>query len=153
MAGQGSTGNVIAAVCSFFVPGLGQLVQGRLGIAIIQFALAVFLYAPARRSGARAGAGSWPVRLLEQGLYAEWLTQTATQPLLVVAERMSSFDNEVTAPLAVSMGESVELAASGVGAFRHARLSRYLAGGLLAIAILALLSVLAATGHLWVHPR
>mgnify|MGYP003464812970 CR=1 FL=1 len=30
MAGQGSTGNVIAAVCSFFIPGLGQLVQGRL---------------------------------------------------------------------------------------------------------------------------
>ena len=28
--GQGSAGNVIAALCSFFVPGLGQLVQGRL---------------------------------------------------------------------------------------------------------------------------
>ena len=28
MAGQGSSGNVIAAVCSFFIPGLGQLVQG-----------------------------------------------------------------------------------------------------------------------------
>jgi TM2 domain-containing membrane protein YozV len=44
MAGQGSTGNVIAAVCSFFVPGLGQLVQGRLGIAIVQFVLAVILW-------------------------------------------------------------------------------------------------------------
>lgn len=30
MSGRGSTGNVIAAVCSFFVPGLGQLVQGRI---------------------------------------------------------------------------------------------------------------------------
>jgi hypothetical protein len=29
-AGQGSSGNVIAAVCSFFIPGLGQLVQGGL---------------------------------------------------------------------------------------------------------------------------
>jgi len=28
MDGQGSAGNVIAALCSFFVPGLGQLVQG-----------------------------------------------------------------------------------------------------------------------------
>ena len=27
---QGSTGNVIAAICSLFIPGLGQLVQGRL---------------------------------------------------------------------------------------------------------------------------
>lgn len=44
MAGQGSTGNVIAAVCSFFVPGLGQLVQGRIGIAIVQFVLAGLLW-------------------------------------------------------------------------------------------------------------
>jgi TM2 domain-containing membrane protein YozV len=27
--GQGSTGNVIAALASFFMPGLGQLIQGR----------------------------------------------------------------------------------------------------------------------------
>jgi TM2 domain-containing membrane protein YozV len=44
MSGQGSAGNVIAAVCSFFVPGLGQLVQGRLGMAILQFGLAVVLW-------------------------------------------------------------------------------------------------------------
>lgn len=44
MAGQGSTGNVIAAVCSFFIPGLGQLVQGRLGMAIVQFVLAAILW-------------------------------------------------------------------------------------------------------------
>lgn len=29
MAGRGSSGNVIAAIASFFIPGLGQLVQGR----------------------------------------------------------------------------------------------------------------------------
>jgi TM2 domain-containing membrane protein YozV len=40
MAGQGSTGNVIAALCSFFIPGLGQLIQGRLLIAVIMFVLA-----------------------------------------------------------------------------------------------------------------
>jgi TM2 domain-containing membrane protein YozV len=44
MAGQGSAGNVIAAICSFFVPGLGQLVQGRLGMAILQFLLAIVLW-------------------------------------------------------------------------------------------------------------
>lgn len=27
--GQGSAGNVIAALCSLFIPGLGQLLQGR----------------------------------------------------------------------------------------------------------------------------
>ncbi len=39
-AGQGSTGNVVAAVCSVFIPGLGQLVQGRLLAALVQFVLA-----------------------------------------------------------------------------------------------------------------
>ena len=43
MAGQGSTGNVIAAVCSFFIPGLGQLVQGRVLMALIHFVLAGLL--------------------------------------------------------------------------------------------------------------
>jgi TM2 domain-containing membrane protein YozV len=44
MAGAGSTGNVIAAVCSFFIPGLGQLVQGRVLMALIQFVLAGVLW-------------------------------------------------------------------------------------------------------------
>jgi TM2 domain-containing membrane protein YozV len=44
MPGQGSAGNVIAAICSFFIPGLGQLMQGRLGMAIVQFCLAGLLW-------------------------------------------------------------------------------------------------------------
>ena len=40
MSGQGSGGNVLAALCSFFIPGLGQLLQGRLGMAILMFILA-----------------------------------------------------------------------------------------------------------------
>ncbi len=44
MAGQGSTGNVIAALCSFFIPGLGQLIQGRVVMALIQFVLAALLW-------------------------------------------------------------------------------------------------------------
>jgi TM2 domain-containing membrane protein YozV len=42
--GQGSSGNVLAAICSFFIPGLGQLVQGRLLKAIIMFVLAALLW-------------------------------------------------------------------------------------------------------------
>ena len=42
--GQGSSGNVIAAVCSFFIPGLGQLVQGRWLAALIHFVLAGLLW-------------------------------------------------------------------------------------------------------------
>ena len=39
MAGQGSAGNVIAALASFFIPGLGQLVQGRVFAALFFFVL------------------------------------------------------------------------------------------------------------------
>ena len=44
MPGQGSGGNVLAALCSFFIPGLGQLLQGRLLAALIQFVLAAVLW-------------------------------------------------------------------------------------------------------------
>ena len=44
MNGQGSAGNVIAALCSFFVPGLGQLLQGRPIKAVMQFVLAAVLW-------------------------------------------------------------------------------------------------------------
>jgi TM2 domain-containing membrane protein YozV len=44
MTGQGSAGNVIAALCSFFIPGLGQLLQGRLFMALTQFVLAAVLW-------------------------------------------------------------------------------------------------------------
>lgn len=44
MGGQGSGGNVIAALASFFIPGLGQLLQGRLLMAITHFVLAAVLW-------------------------------------------------------------------------------------------------------------
>jgi TM2 domain-containing membrane protein YozV len=42
--GQGSAGNVIAALASFFIPGLGQLLQGRLLLGVVQFVLAGLLW-------------------------------------------------------------------------------------------------------------
>lgn len=45
MAGQGSGGNVIAALCSFFLPGLGQLVQGRILPALLFFLIIASGYA------------------------------------------------------------------------------------------------------------
>ena len=41
---QGSGGNVLAAICSFFIPGLGQLVQGRVLAALIFFVAAGVLW-------------------------------------------------------------------------------------------------------------
>jgi TM2 domain-containing membrane protein YozV len=44
-SGQGSTGNVIAALCSLFIPGLGQLIQGRLLSAMFWFVAACIAFA------------------------------------------------------------------------------------------------------------
>lgn len=45
MSGQGSGGNVLAALCSLFFPGLGQLLQGRLLAAVLFFVVVVVGYA------------------------------------------------------------------------------------------------------------
>ena len=42
---QGSTGNVIAALCSLFIPGLGQLIQGRLISALFWLVSACIAFA------------------------------------------------------------------------------------------------------------
>ena len=44
MSNQGSGGNVIAAICNIFIPGLGQLVQGRLSKAIMFFIVTFVSY-------------------------------------------------------------------------------------------------------------
>jgi hypothetical protein len=47
MSQQGSLGNVVAAVCCFFIPGLGQLVQGRIIVAALFFVVTSLMYASA----------------------------------------------------------------------------------------------------------
>ena len=42
--GSGSCGNVIAALASFFIPGLGQLLQGRWLLAGFMFLLTTLLW-------------------------------------------------------------------------------------------------------------
>lgn len=44
MAGQGSAGNVIAALCSLLCPGLGQLIQGRPFKALFYFVASLMLW-------------------------------------------------------------------------------------------------------------
>ena len=44
LPGKGSAGNVLAALASFFFPGLGQLVQGRPFAALFHFLLACVLW-------------------------------------------------------------------------------------------------------------
>ena len=42
--GRGSCGNVLAALASFFIPGLGQLLQGRWLLAGFMFVLTALLW-------------------------------------------------------------------------------------------------------------
>jgi TM2 domain-containing membrane protein YozV len=44
LSGRGSGGNLIAAVASLFLPGLGQLAQGRISSALLQFILSGILW-------------------------------------------------------------------------------------------------------------
>jgi TM2 domain-containing membrane protein YozV len=44
IAGPGSGGNVIAALASLIVPGLGQLAQGRILSALLQFIFSGILW-------------------------------------------------------------------------------------------------------------
>ncbi len=44
MSGRGSTGNVIAALASFFIPGLGQVLQGRVLAGLFHFLVAAVLW-------------------------------------------------------------------------------------------------------------
>jgi NADH-quinone oxidoreductase subunit L len=123
-------------------------------IALLALALgfgAAYLWFNPARHRVAAASRSWPLRVAAEGFYVERITDLALQPILAIAARVSSFDEQVTAPIAASVGESVDDAATLVGLFRNARFARYLAGGVVVVAILALLSVLAATGHLWVH--
>ena len=54
---RGSTGNVIAALCSVFVPGLGQLLQGRPITGAIHFVLDVVLWVVS------FGVLAWPMHI------------------------------------------------------------------------------------------
>lgn len=42
--GQGSAGNVMAALASLFIPGLGQLLQGRVFAAVVFFLASLVLW-------------------------------------------------------------------------------------------------------------
>jgi NADH:ubiquinone oxidoreductase subunit 5 (subunit L)/multisubunit Na+/H+ antiporter MnhA subunit len=112
---------------------------------------AYLFFAPGRKRIALPAFAAWPERVAVQGFYVERFTELAAQPLMAIAGRFSDFDEQVTAPVAASVGESVDEAATLLATVRNARFSRALAGGLVVVGILALLSVLAATGHLWVH--
>ena len=63
---QGSTGNVIAALASFFVAGLGQLLQGRVLTALVHAVLAGIVWVLS------AGTLGWIVHIWSTISAARW---------------------------------------------------------------------------------
>jgi hypothetical protein len=72
-AQQGSGGNVVAALASFFIPGLGQLCQGRGGAAIGYFLCAAALWI------LTLGMLGWIVNLFAALDAARWRPGTQTE--------------------------------------------------------------------------
>jgi TM2 domain-containing membrane protein YozV len=66
-APQGSNGsNVLAAIASFFLPGLGQLAQGRVGAGFMMFCATIFVW------GVTLGLLGWVMHIvaaLEAAVY------------------------------------------------------------------------------------
>lgn len=124
-----------------------------LGAGVIGATLTALALAPAWREATQAiAARAAPVTEAgAHGFYLERYAHRLGTPFLAAAGFVRRFDDGVTEALADLAGE-VAAAASGLGVrLRDARTPLYVAGGLAVAAILALLSVLAATGHLWMQ--
>ena len=121
-----------------------------LGIGVVVAALA---FAPDRRASTATITERYEpvVRVVERGLFIERYAHRLGQPFVAAAGFVSRFDDTAVE----SFGEAAGLASAAAGSLltraRSPRTSVYLAGGLAVVAVLALLSVLAATGHFWIH--
>lgn len=67
----GATGNVLAALASFFLPGLGQLLQGRAPRALVHFVLSAVLWAVS------LGTLGWVMHLWSAFEAARWMAPRA----------------------------------------------------------------------------
>ncbi|MFN2582297.1 MAG: proton-conducting transporter membrane subunit [Candidatus Dormibacteria bacterium] len=124
-----------------------------LGVIAIAAVAGWLLYAPARRALTTSLTTRLEPapRLLARGLNLERYAHRSGRPFLAAGTLVARFDDTVLE----SLGDTVMQAASQ-GSFLVARLRAmrsplYLAGGLAVAAVLALLSILAATGHFWIH--
>ena len=116
-------------------------------------ALAVFAFAPARRAAtANAIARAEPlVHLVTRDFELERYAHRIGHPFVAAGAFVSRFDESVTESLADLAGQGSAQASALLSRLRSARSSLYLAGGLAVVGVLALLSILAATGHFWIH--
>jgi hypothetical protein len=124
------------------------LVAGAIGVAAAGYALA-----PSRReTSARLVDRTEPLaRLITRGFELERLSHRVGAPFIAAGGFVSRFDDSITETLADLVAQGSLQASDLVGRLRSSRTQVYLAGGVTVAALLALLSILAATGHFWIH--
>ena len=110
-------------------------------------------FAPERRAAvaARTARAEPVVRLVARGFNLERYAHRLGRPFVRAGGFVSGFDDTVTETLGDTVAQGSLLASTLIARARTARTQLYLAGGLALAAVLALLSILAATGHFWIH--
>ena len=133
------------------VDGLALLLS--LALLALGIAAAVLMYSPSRRAATAASTSRFApaVHLVARVFLLERGAHRAGRPVVRAGELVASFDQRVVDSVTESLAEAPVVATVAVTRLRPQRPSLYLAGGLVVVGILALLSVLAATGHFWVH--
>jgi NADH-quinone oxidoreductase subunit L len=124
-----------------------------LGVGALGAAAATLAFAPARRGAVAPlfARTERVARMVTDDFALERVGHRMGAPFVAAGEFIARFDDSITETLSDLVAQGSLLGADLVARLRSARTPLYLAGGLTIVGILALLSVLAATGHLWVH--
>ena len=91
------------------------------------------------------------VRVVARGLFVERVAHRAAHPVLVAAQSVERIDARVAPALADSAAAGTMLAAASLSRLRMVKLNVHLSLGIAVAGVLALLALLAATGHFWIH--
>jgi len=91
------------------------------------------------------------VRVVARGLFLERVAHRAGQPVLLAARSAERIDASLAPALADSAAAGTMLAAASLSRLRLVKLNVHLSLGIAVAGVLALLAMLAATGHFWIH--
>ncbi len=115
--------------------------------------LAVLLWSPANRDAPAqlAPRVARLTRALSRALYLDRAAHRGGAPVLLAAGAVARFDDAVMDSVGGALGDVPDGAAALTARLRGSRSALFLAGGITVVAVVALLAVLAATGHFWVR--
>ncbi|MBV8444342.1 MAG: hypothetical protein JOZ92_00340 [Candidatus Dormibacteraeota bacterium] len=164
IAAVGSGKSRLPALTFIHLVHFGVPAQTALNPAALLIALAVLaaggaaafaVFSPARRAATTALVARMSplVRVTGHDLYVESAARRIGVPFGAAGRLAESVDTRVLDSVSDESAQGLSLVAWSLGALRARRQQRQLAGGLVLVALVVLVSILAATGHLGgVHP-